>query len=614
MRLHFRRFLIGAGLGFLPLGLSATSVDTEPQGEPDVIPSAAFMPLEEVEPGMRGEWHTVVRGTEVESFALVVVGVMEGFVGPDYPVILCEIIDPTNQLTGPVAGMSGSPVTIEGRIAGAYAYGFPWSKGRVFVGVTPIELMLAMRDQSPDPSPPTLASASRERSLWGERVPLREMSRFVEESRVETRSGPSAFPLALSASGLTDSARRELEPFFQTRGLDMTATPSGRQSGTVGPSAADIQPGSAVAAMFTTGDIRLGAVGTVTWRENDQILAFGHRFVQGGTVTIPLATAEVVDVVGSYQRSFKLSNIGEVVGVMDRDLAQGVRGTIGGTVPQVPIAVRVRTDHGERVYEGALLEDRDLTPLAAIVYLAQAVFGQPGGVDRQSLRGEVRVEIVGEDPLVFGAEGIGTEGALSMMMRTLWTLGILYENPFQFPEVEGVAIEVTLEQGRDLILLRALELSRHRVPAGESLSGRVTLAPVDRGGETLVVPFELAVPPGLRPGDYRLILADRSTVEELEGAESPYHAGSYPVLLDRLRLLRSGADLYVRLVGPAEGFRLEGVDLSSLPASVRHLYASPKTAGRFDPIRERVWAETTLSVDGLFRGQYEQEVTILPRL
>jgi hypothetical protein len=608
----FKPVLFAAGFALIPLILTPSSTASNPVAEPPVPGSTALMALEEVNPGMRGEWRTVVRGTEVESFALEVVGVMDGFVAPDYPVILCEILDPDNRLTGPVAGMSGSPVLIEGRLAGAYAYGFPWSKGRVFVGVTPIELMVAMREKA-SPPPPTLASTGREDSLWGGRVPLAEMDRFVAGARPGPVSGPLALPLALSATGLADAARRELEPFFRSRGLEMNAAPSGRSPREVGPPASELQPGSAVAAMLTTGDIRLGAVGTVTWREGDEILAFGHRFIQGGAVTIPLATAEVVDVVGSYQRSFKLSNLGEVVGVFDLDLAQGVRGTIGGTVPQIPISVRVRTDDAERVYEGTLLEDRELTPFAAIVYLAQAMLGQPGGVDRQTVAGTVRVNLAGEDPLIFGGEGLGFEGALSVMLRTLWTLGVLYENPFEFPVVEGVEIEVTLERGRDLVLLRALELTRRNVPAGEVLSGWIRLSPVDRGSEIVTVPFQLAVPPGLRPGDYRLVLADRATVEEMEGAGSPYDAGSYPVLIDRLRLLRTHADLYLRLVGPDEGFRLEGVDFSSLPASVRHLYASPKAGGRFDSLRERVWAETILSVDGLFRGQYEQEVTILPR-
>lgn len=612
MPLLLKRALPGLSWCLLPLVAAGYLPDTLETEERNGIGQTPFISLDEVVPGMRGEWHTVVRGTEVESFELKVIGVMEGFIGPDYPVILCEILDPANRITGPVAGMSGSPVTIEGRLAGAYAYGFPWSKGRVFVGVTPIELMLAMRDKSASP-PPTLASLGRDRSLWGERVPIGDMGRFVDEFRKENTSGPQALPLALSASGLSDPVRRELEPLFRMRGLELSATPSGRPTRLAGSSSAALQPGSAVAAMLTAGDIRIGAVGTVTWREGDEILAFGHRFVQGGTVSIPFATAEVVDVVGSYQRSFKLSNIGEVVGAFDLDLAQGVRGTVGGTVPQIPIVVRVRTDNRERTYEGSLVEDRELTPMAALAYLAQAMLGQPGGVDRQTITGTVRIGLAGEEPLFFGGEGLGFEGAFSIAMRTLWTLIVLYENPFEFPAVDGVEVEITMERGRDVVLLRSTELERRKVPAGDFISGRVSLSRVDHAGELVTVPLQLEVPSGLRPGDYRLVVADRAHVEKMEGAEAPYDAGSYQVLLDRLRLLRSGTDLHVRLVGPDEGFRLEGVDLSSLPASVRHLYASPKTAGRFEPLPERVWAETVIPVDGLFRGQYDQDVTILPR-
>ena len=104
--------------------------------------SMPIMPLAEIKPGMTGEWHTVVSGSRVDSFPMEVVGIVENFIGPQRPVIICKALDATNKLTGPVAGMSGSPVFINGKLIGAYAYGWTWPKDQALIGVTPIEIML----------------------------------------------------------------------------------------------------------------------------------------------------------------------------------------------------------------------------------------------------------------------------------------------------------------------------------------------------------------------------------------------------------------------------------------------------------------------------------------
>src|SRR5208282_1545021 len=113
----------------------------------------AIMPLSEIKPGMFGEWHTTVSGSRIDSFPMQVVGIAENFIGPQRPVIICKALDATNKLTGPVAGMSGSPVFIDGKLIGAYAYGFIWPKDQALIGVTPIESMLEVETNYPLTAP-----------------------------------------------------------------------------------------------------------------------------------------------------------------------------------------------------------------------------------------------------------------------------------------------------------------------------------------------------------------------------------------------------------------------------------------------------------------------------
>ena len=137
--------LWAAALAFAPLfSVPARAEDT-----------MAIMPLSEIKAGMKGEWHSVVSGTRIDSFPMEVVGIAENFIGPQRAVIICKGLDPTNLLTGPVAGMSGSPVFIDGKLIGAYAYGFGWPKEQDLIGVMPIEAMLEVENNYPPATTPT---------------------------------------------------------------------------------------------------------------------------------------------------------------------------------------------------------------------------------------------------------------------------------------------------------------------------------------------------------------------------------------------------------------------------------------------------------------------------
>ena len=258
-----------------------------------------ILPLSEIKAGMRGEWHTVVSGTRIDSFPMEVVGIVENFIGPQRPVIICKALDATNILTGPVAGMSGSPVFIDGKLIGAYAYGFLWPKEQSLFGVTPIEDMLEVESNYPPvfkhagtngltraeagADPQWLATPASAASL----PPLATL-----------QSAMKPLPTPLFVSGVSERTLRKFAPQLAGLGLEVMQAPSGRASHNIDN---DLKPGTPVAGVLMSGDFHFAGTGTVTWRKGNRILAFGHPFLQSGPAEMPMASAEILTVVQSVR-------------------------------------------------------------------------------------------------------------------------------------------------------------------------------------------------------------------------------------------------------------------------------------------------------------------------
>src|SRR5258707_6412277 len=123
-----RALYLALAVAVLPLGLAAQSNET--------------LPVDQVRPGMQGYAYTIFDGDQVEKFDLEVIGVMPNFLGPRQSIILIELKGPKVEHTGVVAGMSGSPVYLEGKLAGALSLKLGVFTKEAIAGVTPIEDVL----------------------------------------------------------------------------------------------------------------------------------------------------------------------------------------------------------------------------------------------------------------------------------------------------------------------------------------------------------------------------------------------------------------------------------------------------------------------------------------
>ena len=268
-----------------------------------VMPCAAqeFLPVSEVQEGMHGYAKTVVHGTKIETFDVDVLGIMKGKGATGGDLVLVKVSGPLiDQTEGIAQGMSGSPVYIDGKLLGAVAYGFPQSGGRIGM-VTPIGDML---------------------KLW-----------TIDDGKDTGLTPPSSkglIPLTtpLMASGYTPDAMDFLAGKMQDFHMVPFASASASQDDVPQP----LEPGSAVSATMVTGDLKLGAVGTVTYVDGDRMVAFGHPFMDRGNTDYFMHNSYIFTVIPSKNIPFKLGSVGAEIGTVNQDRGAGIGGMMGPTL------------------------------------------------------------------------------------------------------------------------------------------------------------------------------------------------------------------------------------------------------------------------------------------
>ncbi len=552
-----RRVCMGRGAVLAALALAAAGAAR--------AQDAPVFPLAEVAPGLRGTGWSVFQGSEPEAFEVEVLGVWHDAVAPDSSYILARLSGRGLEATGVVAGMSGSPVYVDDRLIGAVSFGWPMSREAI-AGITPIEQMRRLSEAEVGPSPagsgsPPADLATLARAEFSPNLLTEAWAPF------RGRPGGTGGPLLWSGAGFAPQGRALL-----AQALGAELAPAGRAPEASG----ELAPGDAVAAVLMTGDLQLAATGTLTARSGEEVLAFGHPFLGLGDVRLPMAKAEVVTVVASQMQSFKLANLGPIVGAFDLDRAPGMRGRLGLTAPLVPLTVAVR---GSRAadYELAVVDLPQLLPALAGMGVLGAVDAttQTAGVGTVDLA--ARLDLVDHPAIVVEQSFDGESAALQAGLYLLALTGFLVDN--SWGEVRLASIAVEARQGpepRGARLLAAYP-DRRVVAPGERLAVEVDLAPFR--GATFRQRLELAIPEGLPDGPYFVLVGDGASADAARLAVEKTAPETLEQALDVLRSLTSRRQLVALGLRPAAGLRVAGETLPALPGSLRSLWRAGDTLG-----------------------------------
>jgi hypothetical protein len=565
-----------------------------------------FIGIDEIKPGQHAVGRTVFLGRTIEEFELEIVGVVPGG-RTEGDMILARGLGPRLVHDGIAAGMSGSPIYIDGRLAGALAFGWPFSRDPL-CGITPIGEMLDVMNQ-PD-GPATGDFGAGPAALPG-----------VDDGRKPRADGTDAPGLTrlrtpLSVGGLSDAAVQWLTPWAQEQGFVLTrggvagggggSTSSGvpNQTRALDPAAAraSLVPGAAMSVDLMRGDSNVSAIGTLTWRDGDRVAAFGHPFFQSGNSAYPLALADIVTIVASDLSSFKMGTPAEQVGTITQDRRTAVTGRIGAVPSMLPLVVHLNSEAGRETYRFEILRHRSLAPTLAGLGAFSALTARGAVLPEATWHWRATLSAPGTAPLRM--EDVASGPVTNAVNGLQGPLALLLNNPFAPYMADSLALDIDVTPGTRRAQVYAATIEPRVVRPGDT--ARVTAEVRDYRGDTRNITLAVRVPENQAEG--RLVVAVGGGLE-LDRQEAPrlpgrHRAQTLPELIARLADRRRDDTLYAALYGPGVEVSYAGEPHPDLPVFAQRLLASDRANRPADPFGslERIEQATqTLGepIDGL---------------
>jgi hypothetical protein len=562
---------------------------------------------------MKGVGRSVFEGNRIEEFQVEILGVLKT-ASPDGDMILARVSGQGLEGTGIIAGMSGSPIYVEGRLIGALAFGWPFSTEAIG-GITPIASMLALFQRGGGAAPETgerkgagLAPDLYD-ALWNA---TGESAWDLLVRGGDPADGLTPLRVPLSLSGFRPRARARAAALLERWGF---LPVQGGATGTGSPAAdgGGLQPGDAVGVDLVRGDARLAAIGTVTWAGDGRLLAFGHRMLNLGTAAYPLSRAEILTVLPSLASSFKMGSTGDVLGTVTGDYDAGIAGTFGPGPRLLPYAVTL--DLGERTRElhFELVDSDLLTPALAGLMAYNAM------EDLSRLMGAATVRVTTDIALADGrrlhASSIqaGFSPPMALAGEIARLVGLLYANPFETVSVAGIDVAVRLDDA-----IQAGFLDRITVPPGPHRPGDavpVDLEIRDYRGESRVVRAAVTIPVHAASGEMHLSVCDGVQAAGWDRERAP---GRYaPRSLDQLIALVGSDTPYNRVVlrlwtavaSPVVG----GREFPGLPPSLEPVLSDRLAGGRSVPSQSTVVYEGFKDFDQVVVGCQTVLLDVEPR-
>ena len=539
--------------------------------------SARYMDVSEIRPGMKGIGRSVFVGTEIREFGVEILGVLPT-ADPGTRMILARLSGEGLETTGVIAGMSGSPIYVEGRLIGALAFGWPYSVEPI-TGITPIADMLALGERGAAEAQEA-AGARLSPALWqalwhaGPREAIDLLSKG--SGAVEAGLPPLRVPVAMS--GLGGAARGEAARILEGQGLllEEGATLGFDSSLEAGP----LEAGSALGVELVRGDAQIAAIGTVTWAEGNQVLAFGHPMMNRGAASYPMSTARVVAVMPRLSSSFKMGVVGAPVGAVTRDYSKGIMGAVGTIPRMIPMSVDLRFGGRQERLRFELLEAQAITPALAGVIVANAVETLGREVGASTVTVTTRIALADDRSLETRQVDANFSPSMSLAGAVARLVALVHGNPFEAVTVSEIAVTATVNDTLHAAFLESLVLPPGPYRAGSFVSVAAELR--DYRGRRWTHRMAFALPAALTPGTYTLLACDGQQDGAAEVVRVP---GRYePQDLDQMLALLADETprdtLVLRLMGAGGDPVIAGRELPGLPPSMRRALVSPLAGGR----------------------------------
>lgn len=568
------------------------------------LDSSKYISVDEIKTDMEAYCLTVYSGTNIERFDLKILSVIKKS-SPGRSMILVKGLDERFKISSAVHGCSGSPVFIDGRLAGALAAGWDGSLEPLYL-VRPIA---EMRETGSVDNPDNPANRGAMASGYDYSRPIdldafmRENLDLIERQQSHPRM---ALPLAMS---FPDAVCEENRQMFQKMGFIPFST-SGDIAAGVGPDIT-FEQGGTLSVVLCGGDISLGAIGTVTEIDGDQVYGFGHSFMGQGATNLPMAAGFIHTVVAHRQSSFKFGTAGQVQGALLFDQAASVRGTIGQTPKTIPLKIHVKryNDPQDRTYDCFLAVERSYTPRVLMSVLSGAGQIQGDLPDEHTVSYQGRISIRGYEPIQIHNISSG-RGLMPAAMEMGSAVGLLLNNPFEEVVIESLEADLQIGPEDRLSSVWAANLSQITAKPGQTVSVSVTLK--SRRSEETTVNLSLAIPEAMPKGKYTLQVLGPAQYQQFVSQMAPqrFRAVDVPTLHDALQgVFNYRRDrLYCVMQVPATGLVIRQHELAELPPTKMLLMQDSKRIIPIEPYQN--WVENSIEIDRIVDGEVKVELTV----
>lgn len=578
-----------------------------------VAPSSAqqsteILPLSEVHPGMQGYAYTIFAGDQVEKFDLEVLGIMPNFLGPKQSIILVQLKGPKVEHTGVVAGMSGSPVYLNGKLAGALSLKLGIFTKEPIAGVTPIADVLNPPVQTAPPQPiqsPQNSAQQFSASLIPNDAPSNSSNNFAPQ-QVTLPMGSALEPIEtpLVFSGFEASALRQFSS--QLQGYGFVAA----QGGTAAPRPDDSQlkPGDMAGMVLVQGDASINSACTVTAVQADRVFLCGHPFLSLGDVQLPMARSRVLTTLSSDMASTKIVNVGGSIGTITGDHITAVTGKLGAPPAMIPLELTLSVAGAEKQLHFQLVNHPRLTP----ILVALTTFS---GLTQNSLYGEgTTLHLSGEIQLKNHApvqientfapgDALSPDGLpIALSMQSIFSR--LFTNNFEATAIERVSLRVESVPGRHSFTIESAWLEKGEAAPGETLRVRVLLRPYR--GPAQVQETTVRVPDQATRGTMlRVLVSDADMLNRASrgfAATGASASASLDQLIALLNRERRNDRLYVGLFAPSPTMLWEDKELPNVPLSEINIVDGRPAPGTVQVLRESLSSESSIPLGGPVAG------------
>ncbi len=555
-----------------------------------------FYPLDEVRPGLAGVGRTIFKGTEIEEFQVEILGVLRNF-APQQNLILARLSGEKVEQTGVFAGMSGSPVFVDGKLLGAIAYAFPFSK-EPFAGITPIGEMVDIFKEQPGRVAPIRSSPSinpRQSSAFSDLDAFMELLNSRPPLDFAMEDGRLLRPIAtpISLSGFSGASIATFSKAFEQNGLvpvrGLSTTGEGDFPDT------ELEPGSTVTVQMLRGDLEISAAGTATLVSGDRVYAFGHPFLGAGYTDMPLSQGAVLTVISSLQSSQKVTATTKLVGAIRQDRATGILGVRGEQPRLLPMKLDLLTSrNSNKSFQFEIVIDPLLTPFLTALTVFNSLSSSERTLGGQTLQVKCSISLADQAPIRFeNSVADFANTTVTAALAASAPLGFLLNSGFEDLKLEGVEIEISAVEENRRATLDEVWVDRVEVKRGEEVNLTVFLRKAS--GEVTSQKYPVKIPEEITPGPLRILVGEGLAVTDLEeDAGQEFVPENLSQLVRAINNIKKNDRLYIRIYRDRAGAVVGGEGLPELPPSMLELYSSARTAGNAKSIGKVIYVEHEL--------------------